>query len=172
MAKVFKDYPCENCGNLCKKKFVRAFCNDQCRLLGQVKKEDRCWIWTGRSKRDGYGICGLQGKDQRAHRVSYQVFKGPIADGLLVLHSCHKPLCINPEHLRLGTVKDNAHDTILADHQRKGEGVGTSKLTEKQVLEIREMYTKGISQTKIAKIYNVNQTLIGFIVRRVRWTHI
>lgn len=172
MARVFKDYPCEYCSKLCKKRFYRAFCSDKCRLIGQAKKDNTCWIWQGRTKQDGYGSCTFEGKEQKVHRVSYKVFKGDIGENLLVLHSCHKPLCINPDHLRLGTAQDNAYDTIAVNHQRKGEGVGTSKLTEQQVLEIRRLREEGMTQIAIAKRFNVNQTLVGFIVRRVRWKHI
>lgn len=76
------------------------------------KAVTECWPWNG-TKAKGYGILGLCGKERTyiyAHRLSYQMHVGPIGSGLLVLHRCDYPACVNPAHLFLGTQLDNAQD--------------------------------------------------------------
>lgn len=72
-----------------------------------------CWIWTGSIRNDGYGRYPVNRQWKGAHRVAYELYKGPIPEGLLVRHKCDNPLCINPEHLELGTNKDNVWDMYL-----------------------------------------------------------
>lgn len=171
MTKCIK-YPCEYCNKLCYKKFYRAFCSPICKFMGYVEKTDSCWFWKGRKQDDGYGETGVNGKIKMAHRVSYEYFKKPIEKNMLVLHSCNNRACVNPDHLREGTPKDNSIDCIKANRQRKGEEVGNSKLKSEQVLTIRNLYKQGMIQMKIAEKFNVHQTLISVIVRKVRWAHI
>jgi len=73
-----------------------------------------CWLWMRQKDKDGYGQWrwSSKGKWQKAHRESYQAFKGAIPDGLCVLHTCDTPACCNPDHLYAGTRKDNVRDMI------------------------------------------------------------
>jgi hypothetical protein len=87
------------------------------RLLSKIKVDDKgCWLWTGEKTTTGYGRLEVKRNKKdgririRAHRLSYEVFKGNIEDGLLVCHSCDIKLCINPEHLWLGTHQENMED--------------------------------------------------------------
>lgn len=80
-----------------------------------------CWEWIGAIATHGYGYFGANGKSIRAHRASYQIYKGKIGDGLYVLHSCDNPSCVNPDHLWLGTQKDNIRDrNIKGRHNLTG----------------------------------------------------
>jgi hypothetical protein len=108
-----------------------------------------------------------------AHRISWILHYGPIPDGLIVLHKCDIPKCVNPDHLFLGTGQDNMDDMVSKGRSLKGEKSPMHKLTEEEVLEIRSLYQSGeFSQGRLASMYRVNQTNIGFIIRRKSWRHI
>ncbi len=77
----------------------------------------RCWEWRGSRNPEGYGNFGLARKTEKAHRVAYRLFNGPIPVGMLVMHKCDNPPCCNPEHLKLGTWQENAQDK-----EEKGRG--------------------------------------------------
>lgn len=69
-----------------------------------------CWLWTALRMHQGYGIFSIYGRNVRAHRISYELYKGPVSDGLLVCHKCDTPPCVNPDHLFVGTNRDNMID--------------------------------------------------------------
>ena len=77
--------------------------------------DTECWVWTGSLFESGYGRFSRSNKKLRAHRVSYEIYKGAIPDGMHVLHECDNPPCVNPNHLFLGTHLDN-----MKDMERKG----------------------------------------------------
>ena len=91
----------------------------------RIKIDDNdCWIWQHEKTEKGYGIMYIympghpkRGVRRKAHRISYEAFNGPIPEGLLVCHTCDVPSCVNPEHLFVGTPKDNMQDMM-----RKGRG--------------------------------------------------
>jgi len=145
-------------------------------MLSDVKS---CWKWRGAKKPSGYGNVRINGKYLLAHRVAFQLAVGEIPSGFIVCHICDEPGCCNPNHLMLGTVKSNAADMVLKNRQKKpeyaakGETNGNSKLTEKEVKEIRKLYEFGVlNQYELAKNYGVTQPAIGCIVRKKTWRHI
>lgn len=91
--------------------WTRANLNSAISRLGKnSRKSGKCWIYTGAKSRDGYGKFTIGSTHIRAHRAAYIVHKGPIPKGKSILHSCDRPLCINPDHLEAGTAKKNTKD--------------------------------------------------------------
>lgn len=121
-----------------------------------------CWIWTGFTK-NGYGRVGFANKRWRAHRLAWVLTHGPIQDGMLVCHSCDRPACINPEHLFLGTPKDN-----MDDMNAKGRGRfpgAPLKISDQQVSEIKTLYAAGgVTQRALASEFNIDQSYVSLIV--------
>lgn len=161
-----RQYECLTCKTLCYKKYSKAFCSDKCRFLFYVKKTDSCWLWIGTKNKRGYGkICFRSNKSSPTHRVSYVLFKGEIAENMLVCHSCDNPSCVRPDHLWLGTAQDNKIDQRLKDR------IGL-KLKTKDVLNIRKLYDSGIGSATIAKLFDVSCSTISNIAKKRSWKHI
>lgn len=133
-----------------------------------------CWLWLGYCTDKGYG----RFRRQRAHRVSYELHKGPITGGLWVLHKCDNPTCVNPDHLYLGNGKQNTQDMLSRDRQCRWDGrrVGSSnpraKLNESQVREMRErMQTGMVTDAALAREYGVSETTVWHIRKRRTWAN-
>ena len=145
---------------------------------------DDCWEWLGCKNYFGYGVFHLHGNTNLlAHRMSMYIEVGEIGEhdshyGMCVCHKCDNPGCVNPNHLFIGTQRENMKD--MENKKRKsyetgkiGELNNSAKLTEPEVLEIRDKYATGLYYQKtLALEYGVTQPLIGYIVRREIWTHI
>lgn len=135
------------------------------RLLSRVEITDGCWLWKGAGVK--YGVFWFAGANESAHKVSYMLHKGDIPLGMQVCHTCDHPKCVNPEHLFLGTAKDNAQDRVRKDRNRKqhGELQEMSKLSNEQVRELRRSYKTGeVSQASLARYYSVSPTTVHDIV--------
>ena len=130
-----------------------------------------CWLWKAALDGNGYGQIAVYHQGARpAHRVSYELHKGKIPDGLWVLHRCDVPCCVNPEHLFLGTLKDNWDDCIAKMRSGRptirGEKNKAAKLTKEQVIDIK---TKRISQRAFGMLYGVSHTTVGYIQLGKKW---
>jgi hypothetical protein len=139
------------------------------RFFDKVKKTDNCWIWTASVNKQGYGALSIGKKQIRAHRVSYMLFKGQIPDGMHVCHSCDNPSCVNPDHLWIGTPKDNAKDCLMKNRFPIGQRAGRAKLTEHEVIMIRRATIVGKA---IAKKYNISLEQVYNIRQRRSWKHV
>lgn len=139
-----------------------------------------CWLWMGAVEappRLAYGKFWDNDAKRSvvAHRAAWQLFCGSIPHGMKVLHRCDVAACVNPEHLFLGTPKENTHDMIRKGRHapmiaaRRGEQSNFNKITAEQVLAIRNATGK---QRAIAAQFGVTQSCVSLIKRRVNWKHL
>ena len=150
------------------------------RFWSKVERDDanpdKCWECVAMClNRDGYGQFWANGKLIRAHRFSYQLFHNRlITDEMFICHKCDNPSCVNPHHLSEGTTQENTADREKKGRSCKGEKQPASKLTVKQVKEIREKYDKknGINYSKLGRIYGVSKETIRDIILRNVWKDI
>lgn len=134
-----------------------------------------CWIWTGGTRPNARGdLYGRHwtdsGESTGAHRFSWLIHKGPIPDGLFVCHHCDTPLCVNPDHLFIGTTKDNSIDMVSKGRQNKARGeekIGRARLTNQQASEIR--LSTGLSNSQLARKYGVSATTISRVRNHVSY---
>ncbi len=98
---------------------------------------DECWTWVGQKDKDKYGMLRVGSTIMRAHRFSYILHRGEIPDGLLALHTCNNTLCVNPNHLYLGTHDDNMEDRKESGHYATGENHPMAKLSNEQAEQVR-----------------------------------
>jgi hypothetical protein len=128
-----------------------------------------CWYWTGAVSSTGYGYVRYKGAMQSTHRVSYKEHVGQIPDGMFVCHSCDERLCVNPDHLWLGTNADNTRDKMKKNRHRAAIGAtnGSAKLTDEQVREIRTKVATGQKQKVVADEYGVSNQHVSEIYRGI-----
>lgn len=134
--------------------------------------ESGCQIWTGALRPNGYGYLRFQSENISAHRASYTLAKGKIPENMFVCHTCDNRSCINPDHLFLGSHKDNMSDMTKKERQAKGIDHGGAKLTEEDVLIIKKRIKAGDTQPEIANDYNVLRAAISKIVTKRTWRHL
>lgn len=145
------------------------------RFWSKVVKGEGCWLWRGSLNNKGYGLFNLSREAGLvlAHRHSYAESRGPIPEGLLVMHSCDEPRCVRPEHLALGTIADNQADMARKGRAgQRGEKSSQAKLTEQSVREIRAAVDGGEPAPIVAQRYGVTRGLVSGVARRVRWRHV
>jgi hypothetical protein len=122
----------------------------------------------------GYGQIHRHGMTAYAHHVAYELLVGSIPEGLQVLHHCDNPSCVNPEHLFLGTARDNTHDMMakgrLLVGEHRPERDGNAKLTREQVLRIRERYSRDrMARAQLAQEFGISATHVWAIIHRKVW---
>lgn len=146
-------------------------------------KKSGCWEWTGSKFRTGYGSFAKPDRKRGAayaHRLSWEIHNGEIPDhnsqhGICVCHHCDNRSCVNPQHLFLGTQKDNMRDMKMKGRSGAPNGVdaGGAKLTEDDVLNIRRMSSTGqYTHEEISRGFSVGPRMISHIVKRKNWKHI
>jgi hypothetical protein len=198
---------CEACGRTFRaERSTMKFCSVPCMGAGRTKrainsfwqhvdKTGDCWVWTGATAHNGYGVLGVGGKQLKAHRFSWTLTNGTISDGLFVCHRCDNPPCVRPDHLFLGTVQDNTADMVAKGRQNQGDkhwtrleparaaevargntgrAFGTAnamaKLNESLVREIRQRRAAGESTYSLAAAFGVSRPSICSILNGETWS--
>ena len=139
------------------------------RFWMNVRKTESCWLWTRPTHDNGYGYLWVDGRHRRVSRLSWEIHYGPIPADLDVLHHCDNPPCVRPEHLFLGTQRDNMQDAIAKGRPvgPRGEDHGAARLTWAIVREIR-------SSSETANALGRRYGVSGNTVKRARnyetWT--
>lgn len=140
-----------------------------------------CWPWTGATDDKGYGQIREAGRGSRllkAHRVAWVLANGPLADALLLLHSCDYRPCVRDNHLTPGSHSDNSQDAaakgrlVFQVHPEKcprGEAAWAARLTAEQVERIRARRAEGWTQTKLAQEFGVSQSAIWSLLAGRTW---
>jgi len=151
--------------------------NKNGRQMPHVLHLGNCWEWKAGKFVSGHGQWENNFfPERRSHRVSWFIHFGEIPSDIFVCHKCDNPACVRPDHLFLGTALDNIKDMDLKGRRktvaRKGELCGMSKLTEHDVLEIREMIKNGNTQWCVANHFGIKQSTVWSIKERKTWTHI
>ena len=147
-----------------KKHFLIHFPKD----YNELKNKNRCWIWQGSKYKNNYGKTVWGGKQYYAHRMSYIIFKDLILNNQVVRHICDNKLCVNPEHLIIGTQSDNILDCVKRNRHFN------QLLLEEDVIEIKNRLKKpyrGINY-ELAIKYNVKQSTISHIRTGRNWSWI
>lgn len=131
-----------------------------------------CWIWTASLRTGGYAQFFDGEKLHRGHRWSWETFRGPIPDGMCVLHRCDVRCCVNPAHLFLGTRRENSLDMQQKGRSTFGTRHPMAKLTDENVLAILSLTKEGKRDKDIAKSFLVSRATINAIRLGKIWTHL
>jgi hypothetical protein len=144
-----------------------------------VTQTTDCWEWTSTLNDNGYGVVfhqfdgSAKQKQYRAHRISFLLHHGYMPDGIL-MHTCDNRRCVNPQHVVVGTLAENVADMCQKGRNRWraliGEQHGNAILTWDIVNDIRAQYARGgITQTELARQYDIGQTTVAGIVLYKSW---
>lgn len=139
--------------------------------------DEQCWEWNAALSGSGYGKLTINQRPVTAHRFAWELVNGKIPDGLFACHKCDNRKCVNPNHLFLGTQKDNMRDmtnkgrrAVGAKVSSPGERNPNRKLNLIQVEEIRHKYAQGgTTYKKLAREYHVCKSMIGYIISGTNW---
>jgi hypothetical protein len=163
----------------------KVFCSVQCHkhrfenqqyaeesFWAKVDKSGDCWLFTGAKLRDGYGHVVRLNKHMQSHRYSWMLLRGDPGD-LDVLHKCNNPPCCNPDHLYLGTDKENALDRVKAGTYTRGEMTNANKVGAADVPKIRNLRNQaGLSYKALGPMFGISPTQARAICVRKNWKHV
>jgi len=180
---------CLRCGRVLFNDWQEKYCSTDCAYKdrGRVSRTsirerftdkyeagdpDDCWEWQGQRNDQGYGLFSIEGRQNRAHRIAWQLHNSATPGLLFVCHHCDNPACVNPDHLFLGTVADNTQDMYDKGRGMAGEKHYFAKLKTKDIPEIRYRHEEGERSVDIAKVFGVARTTINDVVSGRTWKHV
>jgi len=140
------------------------------KFWSKVERTNECWLWNGPKNKHGYGRLNCKKKRTYAHRFSFLLHGRTIPEDYVIRHKCRNRNCVKPDHLETGTREENIQDRVRdgTNIGPRGTKHGNNKLTEAQVLEIRERANE--TQIKLAKEFNVACSTISYIISRKKWS--
>lgn len=149
------------------------------RMAAVAPTERGCLEWPGARQARGVGYGSIMvttGKTALTHRVAYEVARGPIPDGLWVLHRCDNKACVNVEHLFLGTHQDNMADMASKGRARparfRGNDCPWSRISAADAAIIRHLAQSGANHRRLAVLYGVTHGMVSRIKLRKAWAHV
>lgn len=151
------------------------------RFWKKVTKTETCWLWNACCmNRNGYGV--FASVKELAHRYSYRLAFGEIPKGMYVCHHCDNPKCVRPDHLFLGTQRDNLHDmrrkgrdmdSVCPHLHARGSRAAGALLNEKNVFQLRRLHLfKGCSSLRIARWVKMDPAGIVRMLKGENWGHV
>lgn len=145
------------------------------RFFEKVEKTSSCWLWKAHKNQKGYGMFHYK-KDMSAHKFSYLLHKGDVPKTMFVCHKCDTPSCVNPEHLWLGTNKENVQDSKDKGRNIRPTARGSlnhnSKLDETSVREIKNLLKEGMNKKEISRRFKISYPTILNIWNNKIWKHV
>lgn len=142
----------------------------------RVNKSDGCWLWTGAKTNAGYGITRRSGRTELVHRTSLMLSGVGIPGDMVVRHHCDTPLCVRPDHLAVGTHKDNTQDMMARGRNRHGEVLGEKhpchRLAAADVALMKLLRECGVKLSSLAGLFGVSQARVSQICLGQAWKHI
>lgn len=133
-----------------------------------IQSSNECWLWTGYRNKAGYGVYHFNRLRIMAHRLSLIISGSPMPDGMICLHSCDNPSCVNPNHLRWGTDADNMRDMI-----EKGRKVVATKPNTPENIAIKSALVNSTKSHKaLAKEFNMPRSLVYYILAGKKWRNV
>jgi hypothetical protein len=166
---------------------------DRVRFLSKIGVPNArgCRLWLGATRSNEkkklfYGVFCANRKKYKTNRVAYALFVGPISEGVLILHTCDVPLCVDEEHLYPGDDAQNARDKVIRGRQNdvrgdahwtrsspelllRGESNSNAKLTRKEVRTIRALRASGKTQASVARQFKISRRQVVRIEKRESW---
>ena len=139
---------------------------DKDTFLSLIKTSEGCSFWEGAVSTGGYGVLSFNGCYYLAHKLSYILTKGDVEEGKFVCHKCDNKTCINPNHLYLGSPKDNSIDIV-----KRGK-IGTSKLKHDDVVNILIENKSGVNGVELSRRYNISSSSVYMILKGLHYPHI